>query len=98
MNVAATGGATAAAAIAQAIKASGAIVSLEPEDFQRILEREEAPLVVRAKGGFLGNFFGNSYQYLTAYKGLVFFTKSPEPIPLAGGCEVVQARKIWIPG
>ena len=86
--------AAAAAAIAQAIKASGAIVRVEPDDFLRILQRQQEPLVVQAAGGF----FSTSYQYLSSYKGLAFFTKSPFPLALPGGCEVVQAQKIWIPG
>ncbi|MBC7964541.1 MAG: hypothetical protein H7Z17_01350 [Fuerstia sp.] len=86
--------AAAAAAVAQAIKASGVIVRVEPADFLRILQRQQEPLVVQAAGGF----FSTSYQYLSSYKGLAFFTKSPFPLTLPGGCEVVQAQKIWIPG
>jgi hypothetical protein len=37
-----------AAAVARAIKASGAIVRLEPEEFRRILQRREDAFVVRA--------------------------------------------------
>ena len=37
-----------AATIAQAVKASGTLVRLEPTEFSRILNRQEAPLVVRA--------------------------------------------------
>jgi len=44
--------AAAAAAIASAIKASGNIVRLDPNNFQKILERSEAPLVVIAPEGF----------------------------------------------
>ncbi len=40
------------AAITQAVKASGVIVRVEPEDFLRILQRQEEPLVVQATGGF----------------------------------------------
>lgn len=68
--------AAAAAAVAQAIKASGAIVRVEPADFMKILERQQEPLVVQASGGF----FSTSYQYLSSYKGLAFFTKSPFPL------------------
>ena len=67
---------------------------VEPRDFQSILERQEGPLVVHATGGF----FNISYQYLTSYKGLAFFTKSDLPINLPGSTELVQAKKIWIPG
>jgi hypothetical protein len=87
-------GAAAAAAIAQAIKASGAIVRVEPEDFAQILSRQKEPLVVHATGGF----FSTNYQYLSSYKGLAFFCKSPMPLELPAGCEVVIAKKIWIPG
>jgi len=90
----AAGGASAAAAIANAIKASGVLVKVEPIDFQSIVERQEAPLVVAAKGGF----FGNSFRYLCSYKGLAFYAESGDPIELPGTCEVVRAKKIWIPG
>jgi hypothetical protein len=90
---AATGGAV-AAAIANAIKASGAIVRVEPADFVNILRRQEAPLVIHAPGGI----FGSSHRYLCSYKGLAFFAKSPEPLRLPAGSEVIEARKIWIPG
>lgn len=91
---ASAGAAAAAAAVAQAIKASGAIVRVEPADFLRILNRQQEPLVVQASGGF----FSTSYQYLSSYKGLAFFTKAPFPLTLPSGCEVVQSQKIWIPG
>jgi hypothetical protein len=38
-----------------------------------------------------------NYQYLTGYKGLVFFTKSPTPLSLPGGVEVITSKQIWIP-
>ena len=83
-----------AAAIARAIKASGAIVNMEPNDFLSILSRADKPLVVMAKGGFLKS----NYQYLTSYKGLVFFTKSPEMLLLPANIELLVSDKIWIPG
>lgn len=43
----------AAAVIAQATKASGVIVRVEPSDFEAILTRQDNPLVVVARGGFL---------------------------------------------
>lgn len=84
----------AAAAIAQAIKASGAIVRVEPQDFQSMVQRQDEPLVIQATGGF----FRKNYQYLSSYKGLAFFTKSPEPLHLPGDAEIVQAKTIWVPG
>ena len=90
---AAAGAAAAAAAIANAIKASGVLVSVAPEDFSAILRRTEKPLVVTAEGGF----FSKSYKYLTSYRGLAFYTKSPAPLILPAGAEVVRAGKIWMP-
>jgi len=88
------GAAAAAAAIAQAIKASGVLVRLAPEEFAKVLGRMTEPLVVYAEGGFIGT----NYQYLTSYKGLAFFTKSSQPLPLPAGTELIPARGIWIPG
>jgi hypothetical protein len=86
--------AAAAAAIAQAIKASGVLVTVEPTDFLALLQRQRDALVVHAQGGL----FWTNYQYLMGYKGLAFFTKSPEPLMLPVGTEVVQAKSISIPG
>lgn len=89
----AAAGAAAAKAIAQAIKASGAIIQVEPKDFLTILSKSSKPLVVTAKGGF----FTREYQYLSAYKGLIFFTKATEPLRIMQEIEMVQSKKIWIP-
>lgn len=96
-GAAAAGGAAAgaaAAAIANAVKASGAIVRVEPREFSKVLERTEEPLVVFTEG----SLFGPKYQYLTAYKGLIFYTKTKELIALPARAETVPADKIWIPG
>jgi hypothetical protein len=84
----------AAEAIANAIKASGAVVRVEPEDFARILGKADKPLVVHAQGGLIST----SHQYLVSYKGLVFFTKSSDQILLPSGAELIRAKKIWVPG
>jgi hypothetical protein len=88
------GAAAAAAAVAQAIKASGAIVNVEPYAFETIVARVLEPLVVEAKGGF----FSTNYQYITSYKGLIFYTKSKEPLQFPDDTEFVTAQRIWIPG
>jgi hypothetical protein len=89
----AAAGAT-AAAIANAIKASGVLVLLSPEEFVKILARAREPVVVVAEGGL----FSRKFHYLMSYKGLAFFAKSNDPLQLPGGVEVVQARSISIPG
>lgn len=89
----AAGAAAAAAAIANATKASGVIVKVSPDNFSSILGRVERPLVVHATGGL----FSTHYKYLTSYKGLAFFTKSAVPLALPVGTELVNAQSIWIP-
>ncbi len=85
--------AAAAAKIAMAVKASGTIVSVEPEDFITILKKQKGPLVVHATA----KLARKRNHYLTSYKGLAFFTKSKEPLELPSGTELVVAEKIWIP-
>jgi hypothetical protein len=87
-------GGAAAAAIIQAIKASGVIVRVEPEEFSKLMNRLKDPLIVVAEGGV----FTKNYQYMMSYKGLAFFTKSGAPLSLPGGAELVTAARIWAPG
>ncbi len=83
----------AAVALNEAIKASGAIVQVEPEQFLRLLSKAESPLVVTAKTTFLIT----RYKYLTSYKGLIFYAKSPTPLELSMAVEVITAKKVSIP-
>ncbi len=87
------GGGAAAAAIANAIKASGAIVKLKEEDFIKVISRTENPLIVVSKGGFRKKDF----DYLAAYKGFIFYVRSKEELNLPGDCEIISAQQIWIP-
>lgn len=95
-DAAVAGGAAAAgaAAIANAIRAFGAIVTVESRDFEAILRRADAPLVVRAQGGL----FSTHYQYLTTYKGVFFYTRTQTPLPLGPNVETINAKKLWMPG
>jgi hypothetical protein len=87
-------GAAVAAAIANAIKASGTIVRVEPETFVQIASKMKESLIVVS----VSRFLGTSYRYLTSYKGLAFFTKSREQFILPSDAEVIAAQRIWIPG
>ena len=89
----ATAGAAAAAAVANAIKASGAIISVEAGNFMTILEKTDNPLVVCSESKFIST----KYHYLTAYKGLIFYTKTATPLMLRPSAEIIHAQKIWIP-
>jgi hypothetical protein len=90
----AAAGAAAAAAVAQAIRASGAIVRIYPQDFLAIISRNAGALVVQSHGGILSTKF----QYLTSYKGLIFYTESQMMLQIPNGIELITADKIWIPG
>jgi hypothetical protein len=85
--------AAAHAAIAQAVKASGAIVRVDPEAFMIIASKVDQPLVVMSTGGI----FKKDFRYLTSYKGLIFYTKSPSQLMLPGRTELIAAKEIWIP-
>lgn len=87
-------GGAAAAAIAQAVKASGAIVRMEPDGFRQIIYRADNPVVVVAMSRIFGR---TSYKYITSYKGLAFYTKSSSQLALGGGIELVAAKTIWVP-
>ena len=80
-------------AIAQAIKTSGAIVTVVRNDFQNIVQRNREPLVVVSEGGF----FKTKYQYLCTYKGLFFHAKTDKLIQFPVDAEIIKAKKIWIP-
>ncbi len=93
----ASGGASVAAvaaAIANAIKASGVLIKVDQSDFLTILSKAEKPLVITALGGFMTK----NYQYMTSYKGFAFYTKSASPLILPGTVEIINAKQIWIPG
>jgi hypothetical protein len=93
-NGAAAGGASAAAAIANAIRASGVLVRVEEDEFRKIIQRMDKPLIVCAGPAF----FSPGHKYLTSYKGLAFYTKSNNPLHLTGDAETIIANRIHIPG
>ena len=90
----AASGAAIAAIIANAIKASGTVVRIDPAEFLKILKKLESPMVIYAQGGFVSK----NHQYMTSYKGFAFHTKSSAQIDLPRTTEVIVADKIWIPG
>ena len=81
------------AATMNAVKATGVVVRLEPPEWLAILKRTDNPLVVIAQGGM----FKPKFQYLTSYRGLAFYTKSPHAIVLPGRAEVITAKSMSIP-
>ncbi len=88
-------GGAAAAAVIQAIRASGVVVRLEPTEFLRLLYRQNAPLVVWASRSVL---LWSWEEYLTSYKGLAFYTRSNVPLDLPTTAEIIAAGRIRVPG
>ena len=81
------------AAIANAIKATGVVVRMEPSEWLSVLKRNDNAVVVVAEGGM----FKKSFRYLTSYRGLAFFTKSTHALILPGRTEVINAKSISLP-
>lgn len=96
MSAAAGGGAAAAAAAAMmnAVKASGAIVRVEPRDFEDLVARMGEAFVLHSPAT---GMFNRNHRYLTSYRGFVFFAQQTEPLFLGKGVEVLPVRKIWVP-
>ncbi len=87
------GAAAAQATVINALKAYGTIVLVDPRSFMEIVSRGERPLVVHTTTGI----FRTVHQYLTPYRGLVFYAKLPAPILFSGEVELVESRRFWIP-
>jgi hypothetical protein len=85
--------AAAAAAQVRAIKASGVIVRVEPDEFRKLLGLNANGLVVHSAGGL----FSTSHAYLMGYQGLAFYTKANDAVHVPSTCRIVEASKVWIP-
>ena len=81
------------AAAVKAISATGPMIRVEPPDFTLLVYRMEAPLVVTAQMGV----FRTYHRYLTAYKGMFFYTNSPGQLRFGAQVELVAAKTIRIP-
>ncbi len=79
--------------VANAIKACGSIISVEPEEFLKIVSQQNEPLIVRADKKFLSR----NFKYLTSFKGLTFYCKSPEQLRLPEQAQTIRAKSIVIP-
>lgn len=76
--------------IAKAESAMGPIITIEPEELEKILHKTQDLLVIYAKGGFMQA----KHRYLFSYKGLYFFTKSNEPLNFPSSTVFISAKKI----
>ena len=86
-------GAVVVTTLVNAIRASGVVVRINAPELLTLLERSDAPLVVVGKGGT----FRKHYRYLTTYKGLAFFARSPLPLAIPAHAEIITVESISIP-
>ncbi len=83
----------ATAAISQAIKASGSLIRIDPEEFGRMINKMDDGVVVETTI----KFFSTTYKYLTSYKGLIFFTKSTSQLSIPSRLEKITATSMYMP-
>lgn len=88
------GAAAAASAIASAIKASGALVQIEPRDFEALVQHIAEPLVLHQG---TGGMFARTHRYATSYRGFIFFAKSKDVLFLPDRVQLLPVKKIWMP-
>ena len=88
-----SGAAVIVSVMANAIKASGVVVQVLPEDFLIIVQQSENALVVHAQSKIIRT----THKYLTSYKGLAFYTKLDKPFDFLSKVELIEAKRISIP-
>ena len=79
--------------VMNAIKACGIVITVGPLEFCRILSRTDNPLIVFSKGGLLSKH----YKYLTSYRGLAFYCRTPTSLEIPADAELIAANMISIP-
>ncbi len=92
MTAYAAAGTAAATAQSQRVVIGGVLVYLDPYSFMNIAQklREKGVLVIHGVVGVLSK----SHVYAAPYQGVVFITKSKDPLPLTPD---IEAREIRIP-
>ena len=89
----AAGAAAAQQAIQNAVKASGGIVKINPDDFLGLISKMDDALIVEAPAGV----FTKVWKYITSYKGFFFYTKTKNRLSIPNRHELIKSRKIWVP-
>lgn len=73
-----------------AASVSGTMVTVEADDFLRLLQRVERPIVVHSyhKGSFL---MPENHQYMFGCQGIVFCVNSKTALDLPEGVDMVES-------
>jgi len=73
----------------------GAAALIDPVLFADILSKADARIVVCSmRSSWLT---ATTYEYLTAYKGLIFYTTSTTPLEVPEHIEILPAAHIFLP-
>jgi hypothetical protein len=68
------------------------LISMDADDFLKLLEQIEKPLIIMAQGK---HFFQQNYQYMVSFKGFNFQTKSLEKLPMPAYSLIVESKQSW---
>ena len=82
------------AKVIKAIMSSGIMIQVEPSVFLDTLNKIATPLVVMSHKK---EYFVESYQYMTNYKGLFFWVETKQPLQLPEEIEKIEAAQMFIP-
>jgi len=69
------------------------VVIADPPEFLSILVWSPSPVVATAR---VLDGWRHIHQYLTSYKGLLFYTEAGDELPLGNHVDVVVARRIHV--
>lgn len=58
-----------------------------------LIELNDEPIVVHATSGW----FNIKPDYLTSFRGLVFYARAPQPMAVPSHAMVVEAQMVWVP-
>ena len=67
---------------------SGVVITVEPDEFQRLLKSAENPMVVHQ----LPKWYQPYHRYLLSYRSMTFYTRSKTDLAISRYCDVVQAK------
>ena len=71
----------------------GLVVSVEPEQFSKLVKGKPNSTVVRVPP----RWYRNIYQYLFVMDGMVMYAKTKEEIRLPHGTDVIESKHVNLP-
>jgi hypothetical protein len=105
MPVASAGGGSRAESLfLRSTRGIGTIIRINENDFLTLVSRCESPLVLTSRKGSwsfayepLEDIFRVKHRYLMPYKGIVFCTKTKEPLSFSKTVELIELESMILP-